>query len=175
MKRTLKRTLIPFAAFGLFVVGCGEPVATTPAADDLAVSPQFNAAGPIVHRASLGGADICVAFGLSPGCDANHSLIAIEDARGNVKGQWHDQFAGGVGVHVAVSCLSVSGNDAWVSGTVKTSRIPGIIGLPLIIRLQDNGQSGDQVSFTTLAANANACVNQPALGLFAITGQVKVQ
>ena len=30
----------------------------------------------VIHHASLGGADVCEAFGLPPGCDANFSLAA---------------------------------------------------------------------------------------------------
>ncbi len=169
----MNRTLIALAAFGLFAVGCDGPDPTTPMADGLSVTPQANAAGPVVHRASMGGADVCAGLGLPPGCDANQSLIAIEKANGSVTGQWHDQFAGGVGIHVAVSCLSVSGNEAWVSGTITNNPFAG---LNVIIRLRDNGQSGDQASFTIGTANANDCLGQPPLGFLALTnGQVKVQ
>ncbi len=168
----MKRTLLALTAFGLFAVGCGDDP-TTPLADGLDVTPQASRAGPVVHRVSMGGADLCAGFGLPPGCDANNSLTAIEYANGSVRGQWHDQFAGGVGVHVAVSCLSVSGNEAWVSGTITNNPNAG---LNLIIRLQDNGKSGDRASFTTPTANADDCLGQPPLGLLALSnGQVKIR
>lgn len=71
------------------------------------------ARGPVVHRVHVGGPDLCVGFGLKPGCDANFSLAAIQRADGSVSGQLTDQFGGGVGgYHAVIDCLSVSGNDA---------------------------------------------------------------
>ena len=169
----MKRTIITLAAIGLLAVGCDTADPAAPMADGLGLTPRASGAGPVVHRASMGGADICAGLGLPPGCDANHSLIAMEFANGNVKGEWHDQFAGGVGFHVDVACLSVSGNEAWVSGTIRNDPFAG---LNVIIRLQDNGQSGDMASFTASTANPNDCVGQPSLGLFALSnGQVKVK
>lgn len=182
MKRTLKRTLIPLAAFGLFVVGCGEPVATTPAADDLAVSPLFNAAGPIVHRASLGGADVCEALGLPTGCDANFSLVAIEKADGSVSGQWEDSFGVNSGIHVAVDCLAVHGSQAVVGGVVTHSFGAGIEGFRALTSVVDNGTSAndaaDQLSFSFAGpAPFFDCTIDPTLfPLFDLAhGQVMVQ
>ena len=54
------------------------------------------ATGPL-HRVSFGGPDACEGFGLQPGCDANLSLVAIEQADGSVIGQYSDQFGDGNG------------------------------------------------------------------------------
>ena len=170
MKRTLKRTLIPLAAFGLFVVGCGEPVATTPAADDLAVSPLFNAAGPIVHRASLGGADICEALGAPTGCDANFSLVANEKADGSVSGQWEDSFGGGEGIHVAVDCLNVVGNFAEVGGVITHGTAGGadVSGQRAVTAVVDNGTSAndpaDQLSFSIIDPSQFGLADDCTLG-----------
>jgi len=167
----MKRNLIALAALGLFAFGCSESPTETQA--DLDASPEFAARGPVMHRVSLGGADICAGIGLPPGCDANNSFIAIEYADGSVSGQWHDQWAGGVGVHTAISCLAVDGNDAWVSGTVTNAPFAGV---NVMIRVQDNGQSGDRASFLVGTANASDCLGMPPLGLLALTnGQVKVK
>ena len=44
--------------------------------------------GPVVHRVSAGGPDICGPD--HPGCDGNYSLLALQMADGSVSGQWED-------------------------------------------------------------------------------------
>lgn len=119
----------------------------------------------------MGGADVCEGLGLQPGCDANHSLVAIEYANGAVAGEWHDQWAGGVGVHVDVACVSVSGNEAWVGGTVRNDPYAG---LNIVIRLQDNGKSGDQASFLSVTDAADDCLLQPQLDLYTTSNGVLI-
>lgn len=113
--------LASLTLFTLFAVGCSGTEPTTPLADGTdggALQPTGN---PVVHHVSLGGADFCEALGLPTGCDANFSLVANERSDGTVTGQWHDQFAGGQGVHVAVDCLKIFGNQAIVGGVVTHS------------------------------------------------------
>ena len=173
MSRKLQFTALA-VALGLVAGACSEQADPTSANDAgiTSVTTTANAGGGVVHRVSMGGNDICVGLGLPPGCDANNSLIALEKADGTIRGQWHDQFAGGVGIHVPVTCLSVSGNDAWIGGVISNQPFAGF---PVVIRVRDNGTSAndpaDQASFATVAAD---CTAQPALGLFNITGQVKV-
>ncbi len=182
----MKRTLIPLAAFGLFVVGCGEPVATTPAADDLAVSPLFRGHGnpnPVVHHVSLGGPDICEAIGLSNGCDANFSLAANQKADGSVKGQWEDSFGVNGGIHVVVDCLAVQGNQAVVGGVIThaTGLAAGAEGLRALTSVVDNGTSAndpaDQLSFSFFFPGIPDCTIDPTVfPLFNLThGQVMVR
>lgn len=134
-----------------------------------------------VHHVSVGGADICVDFtmplpGDHPGCDGNFSLVANMDADGNVTGQYTDQFGhGNGGFHATVNCLSVVGNEAWVSGVITTGNIQGfdLAGFPVITRVQDNGKSGDKISFSWIGDPTN-CNVQFQYPLFGMTGQVKV-
>ena len=85
------------------------------------------ASGPVVHHVSVGTPDACVALGFEhPGCDANFSLVANQDADGDVSGQYSDRFANGDGFHAVVDCLVVIGNDAWISGVITQGRIDGI-------------------------------------------------
>ncbi len=82
----------------------------------LMLSTMASAGGPIVHRASVGGPDACVGFGLPPGCDANFSLVAMERADGTVSGQYIDRFPQGEGVHATINCLRCRGQrgvDQW--------------------------------------------------------------
>lgn len=169
----MMRKLSSLTALGLLVLGCEGTGPTAPLSDGTGMSLSEHAAGPVAHRVSMGSADVCAGLGLPAGCDANQSLVAIEFANGTVKGQWHDQFAGGVGVHVAVACVSVSGNQAWVSGTVTNQPFAGE---NAIIQLEDNGQSGDRASFTNGTANPDDCLGQPDLTLWDVTnGQVKIK
>ena len=78
----------------------------------------INANAQVCTKVSVGSADA-----LGPGNDANFALIAIERCNGLVKGQAHDNSYGwGAGlfvVHMAVTCLRVDDNDAWI-GTIVT-------------------------------------------------------
>ncbi len=170
----MNRTLIALAAFGMFAVGCEGTDPTTPMADGLGVEPQANT-GPVVHRVSVGGADLCTGLGLKPGCDANYSVIAIQRADGSVKGQWQDTFGGGIPIHVTIDCLYVSGNQAWLSGVITGPVLPGLL---VIIRVADNGTSAndppDQISWSELDVYGG-CTAAPDLPLVDMNeGQVKV-
>lgn len=179
----MQRTLIAFAAFGLFVVGC-DGLPTTPAGDDPSVSPLFNSSG-VVDRVSVGGADVCEALGLPTGCDANFSLAAHDKADGSVEGQWQDTFAGGgEGIHIAIDCLNVVGNGAVVGGVITHGTAGGVdvSGQRALTAVVDNGTSAndpaDQISFSFFPTGALSCTvlvpgNFP---LFALAnGQVTVR
>ncbi len=179
----MKGTLITLAVFGLFAVGCDQIEPTTPVGDGFGVTPQANMAG-IAHRASVGGADSEL---YPPGTDANFSLVAIEWVDGRESGQWQDAFGSNGGIHVAVDCLSVSGNEAWVSGVITKGNLGDIdlAGLPAITRIADNGTSADdpadQISYSWISPTqfppyySDDCKDQPDLPLFNTNnGQVKV-
>ena len=97
--------------------------------------------GPLVHHVSVGTPDACVALGFEhPGCDANFSPVANQDADGDVSGQYSDRFANGDGFHAVVDCLVVIGNDAWMSGVITQGRIDGIDLAGLEFPSQGSGQ-----------------------------------
>lgn len=144
----------------------------------LSVSPAASGAG-IVHRVTVGSPDSVL---FPPGADANFSLVAIERDDGTVTGQWQDTFFGrgepAFPIHVEITCLSVRGNDAWVSGPIKHPAF--LAGVPAITQVRDNGTSAkdppDQVSFTFEALSHDECLAQPELPLFDLNnGEVKVQ
>ncbi len=124
-------------ALGLVAGACSEQADPTSANDAgiTSVTTTANARGPIVHRVSMGSSDICVGVGLSPGCDQNLSLVALEMADGTIKGQFIDVFGipfprgRGTILHAPVTCLSVNGNEAWVGGVITG---PNFTGLPIV-------------------------------------------
>jgi hypothetical protein len=128
----------------------------------------------VVHQVSVGGPD----QDATNHTDANFSLVAVQFGNGNVTGQWSDQFGQGQGgIHVQINCLFVQGNDAWVSGIISSGNFNGadLSGLPVITRVQDNGKTGDAISFSFIG-NAAACTTAPNLALVPMTaGQVIVR
>jgi hypothetical protein len=148
--------------------------------------PSVSADSPIAHRVHAGGNDICEAFGLKPGCDANYSLNAIVFADGTVRGQYSDRFgqlAGGGGIHATIDCVNVIGNQAWVSGTITqgwfdpfgTGERIDLAGFDVVTSVIDNGTSAndppDQISFSLPGFEIDcyeAPTELPALPFFAM-------
>jgi hypothetical protein len=167
-------------------IGCSESAAPpTAQSDDPAL--QASVGSKVVHSASAGSPDICSAVGDKPGCDANFSLTAIQYADGSVTGQWVDRTShvnGGGGVHVAVNCLNVIGNRAYISGVI-TQGNSDQIGQLALTKVVDNGSSTkdppDEISVTiNFPGLTTDCNGAPAfdgvIPLFAIPqGQVVVR
>ncbi len=132
----------------------------------------------VQHVVSVGGPD----QDATAHTDANFSLVAVQHADGTVTGQWTDQFGQGQGgIHVQINCLFVRGNEAWVSGFITHGNFNGadLSGLPVITRVQDNGDSAndppDAISFSFIGVAAS-CTTAPPLPLAPMTaGQVKVR
>lgn len=148
------------------------------------------AEGPIVHRVHIGGPDFCYSQDLPPGCDKNFSLSAREYADGSVRGQYSDQWGLGIGgFHAEIDCLSVDGNEAWVSGVITqgvyhdpdTGEDLDLAGLGVSTRMRDNGTSRqdppDQISWSVgHDYQSDLCTEQPDYPLFDVPqGQVKVE
>ena len=123
------------------------------------------AKGPVTHRVSAGGPDACVPFGFEhPGCDGNFSLVGNVYADGSMSGEYADRFATGNGFKAVLDCVSVVGNEAWVSGVITQGTLrdfpePGDVfdlkGIFLAARVQDNGTTAndpvDMISFSILS------------------------
>lgn len=157
MKTELSRTILPLAVLAIVAACSGAPTGpgsgTTRSDRFTSGEPNLDARGPVTHHVTLGGADICEAVNQPTGCDANFSLVATEYADGTVRGQWHDQFSGGRGVHVDITCLAVNGNEAVVGGIVKNSTSSVFeIGDSVLTAVVDNGTSRldppDELGFT---------------------------
>ncbi len=104
-----------------------------------------SAKGPVARHVSAGARDPF----------ANFSLTATIFADGSMSGQYTDQFRQiGGGFHAVLNCVSIVGNDAWVSGVIISGTADGqdLTGLPVATRVRDNGVSAndppDDVSFS---------------------------
>lgn len=137
----------------------------------------------VIHRVHVGGPDLCTEFfGQQPGCDANFSLMAIEFADGAVTGHYTDIFGGGTGgFHALIDCLSIDGNEAWVSGWITQGTIGDfdLAGIPVTTRVLDLGDTSndppDQISFSWIG-NSTPCWHQVSYPLFDVPqGQVVVE
>jgi len=162
MKRSL---LLPFAILGAF--GCSETT-VSPTAQSDSPTMQASVGSQVVHRASAGGPDVCSGVGDKPGCDANFSLVATQYSNGSVTGQWDDQASqvnGGGRFHVAVNCLNVLGNRAYVSGVI-TQGNSGLIGQNTLVEVVDNGVSPndppDQLTTSFVFPGVPDCIGAPA-------------
>jgi len=136
----------------------------------------------VVYSVHFGGPDICAAFGLENGYDANYSGSAVLMADGSARGQVNDTFAGGgAGLHAFIDCLHVAGKDAWLSGVTKHGKTPrgfDLAGFPIIFRVRDNGTSAsdpyDQVSASQIGY-ATPCYMEPDIRMFDYqNGQVTI-
>lgn len=146
------------------------------------LSVAITAQAQVVHRVHVGGPDVCEVFGLTPGCDANYSLSAIEFADGSVVGQFSDRWPNGNGFHAVIDCLSVDGNDAWVSGVITQGHAGDfdLVGIEVAARVRDNGRSkndpSDEISFSQLDFVIPSCHEQLDYELFDVPeGQVVVK
>ena len=160
----------------LLVTACADqPVAPTARAE----GPSLQASqGPIVHKVSVGGPDICLSLGYShPGCDGNFSVIAIQREDGSVSGQLTDQYGPADGLHAEIDCLLVqvipgrTTLEAWVGGVVTRPAYQA--GHRIIARMRDNGTSANDPRPDALSrgvvdpeeegASSN-CQDRPAIG-----------
>jgi hypothetical protein len=176
-----------FQLVPLFVVAaCADHAATPTAPTEVAVVQASQ--GPIVHRVSIGGPDMCTWLGAKPGCDGNFSLIAIEKADGGVTGEMTDQYGPADGLHATIDCLLVdvipgrTTLEAWIGGVV--TRPANQAGHRIIVRARDNGTSAkdplpDAISRGVVdpeeeGASSN-CQDRPAIGFGRVPqGQVTI-
>lgn len=179
----MKTASLALPAIALLALACNDSTSPSSSASRTAapaiggLTASATSGNGIVHRVSVGSHDADIAGQT----DANFSLIAIQYGDGSMSGQWSDQFgqADG-GIHVAVNCVHVVGNQAWISGIITKGAAGGVdfAGLPVITRVADNGDSAndppDAISFSFIGVAA-PCTATPNLPLLALTdGQVTV-
>ena len=130
-------------------------------------------ANGVMHQLHVGGPDGCTGSGLSPGCDKNFSLTAIQFGDGSVKGKYTDRFAGVDGFHADIDCLHVEEfgdvKVAWVSGIITKGTVNGgtfdLEGFPVWTAAVDIGTSAqdaprDALSFSFIG-DPTPCTDMP--------------
>ena len=116
-------------------------------------SVAFAGGNKVVKRVHVGGHDVLFED-CDGSCSRHFSLVALEFADGRVIGQYDDRWNPHDGFHAVIDCLSIIGNEAWVSGWITHGNMGGedMTGLPVATRVQDNGKSKndpvDMISFS---------------------------
>jgi hypothetical protein len=131
-----------------------------------------SAKGPVTRHVSAGARDPFASF----------ALTAKIFADGTMTGQYTDQFPQiGGGFHAVLNCVSIVGNDAWVSGVIISGSANGqdLTGLPVATRVRDNGTSAndppDDVSFSFIG-DPTPCTDHVDYELFTSPqGQVVIK
>lgn len=168
-------------------------VALLAAVTVIAFVPRSGAADSPVHQVSGGGT---VEYG---GALNVHSFIAKVDDEGNVEGHADFQLRHrDLHIQIEIECLSVVENNAWMSGTIRESSDPALVGEPVLFRVQDNdgaaeaiaedadveGESAQELDATevdltsqvVIGGQPASCSTSPTLGLITWTsGNVKVR
>lgn len=136
----------------------------------LMLTATASARNTIAHTVKAGGPDACIAMGDQPGCDGNYSFSATLYADGSATGVFTDRFARGNGIHGVIECVSVDGNEAWVSGVITQGDFEGedLAGLPFTTRVVDNGSSAGDVDLisTSHVGDETSCFEQEDFLLF---------
>ena len=105
-----------------------------------------------------------------------------------MSGQYTDRFANGDGFHAVVNCVSVVGNEAWISGMIthgkwtdsETGEVWNLAGEPVSTRVKDMGTSAtsdpDQIGYSWIGDDwADSCTVHADHELLDVPqGQVKV-
>ena len=174
------------AVLSLIVVVSCDRAPVEPQSDQVTGVAVFDTDHGVIHRVSVGGADVRTAPGEKP-ADANLSLVAIMRADGSVSGQWQDSFGRRPPyiLHMDVTCLNVVGTEAWISGVITNApAFPPAIGSASIIRVVDNGRSrtdaADQASRVEIEGFSDLtsfdCREAPNVDLYDMNeGQVTVR
>ena len=181
--RSTRLTLVPF----LLLAACTDQSVSPEAPADPPLALTAQDAGPIAHRVSVGGPDICEVFGETPGCDANFSLVAVQFNDGRVTGQLTDQSGPADGLQAEIDCLLVqvapgrTTLEAFVGGVV--TRPAWQAGQRIIARMRDNGVSANDpldaistvfMDFEPTHISSN-CQDKPQITFFRMgKGQVTI-
>lgn len=153
----------------LFAAACGEQSAPTETAPE---SPSFaRSSNAPVHSVTGGGKVDWSSLSQAAGVET-YGISASIDGNGVVKGQFQSSWnTPDVTFHADVTCLAVSGSDAWL-GLVVTKTHDAVafpVGTEGVMRVRDNGQGAsaadDELGYWVLTRAGN-CAAMPTGGVF---------
>lgn len=140
--------------------------------------PGISLAAPPVHQVT-GGGTVEYAGALNV-----HAFAAQMDDDGDVRGQAEFQLRHlDLKLEVAIHCLSVIDNTAWLGGIIRQSTDPTLVGQVILFRVQDNSDEGeeeteaaDMTSQLLIGVTVPECGTTPPFGLITWTsGSVSVR
>lgn len=139
-------------ALGLLVAACSETPTETPTLDAPPLALAKGGGGVVAHASGAGiitwaldlylGGDLYEIYG-----DETYGFTVNQFADGSAKGQFQANWSrtDGYMFHMALDCLDVQGNMAFVSGTVTKVSPNEItsVGDPFVFWIEDNGRGVD--------------------------------
>ena len=162
MKRSTSGTAL--ALVTLFTLACSDQGTTTQVAP--ASSSFARSANAPVHSVSGGGKVDWSSLTQAAGVET-YGFTASVDGNGDVKGEFQASWnTPDVTFHADVTCLAVSGNEAWLGLVVTQTHDPVAfpIGTQGVMRVRDNGQGAnaadDELGYWVLVS-ANNCTAKP--------------
>jgi hypothetical protein len=154
----------------LLVAACGEQGAPTQAAPE---SPSFaRSTNAPVHSVTGGGKVDWSSLSQAAGVET-YGISASIDGNGIVKGQLQSSWNNpDVTFHANVTCLAVSGSDAWLGLVVTRTHdeVAFPVGTQGVMRVRDNGQGADAVPDELgywVLISASRCGEKLTTGVFA--------
>jgi len=129
------RTIAPLLALAIGLVACQDRLTTNSAEDPLFAT----ATAPRVQRVVGGGSIVREDIAGAP--REIYGFQAAVDAAGHVTGEAEVHFPSDtVKMHIAITCLAIERNQAWLSGIVtRSDNASTPIGRVLVWQVQDNG------------------------------------
>lgn len=127
---------ISYLGIALVAAGCGNESTTAP----IDVDANFRSARAPVNSVTAGGnldlESVVPGWGIE-----RYGFTASVDGNGNVKGQFSANWGGIKPFHMAITCLAVDGDQAWITGAVTHSPDEALPeGLNLTFQVRDNGE-----------------------------------
>lgn len=140
--------------------------------------PGISLAAPPVHQVT-GGGTVQYAGALNV-----HAFAAQKDDDGDVRGQaeFHLRHLD-LKLKVAIACLSVIDNTAWLGGIIREATDATLVGQVVLFRVRDNSGAGeeenpesDMTSQLLIGVTVPECGSTPPFGLISWTsGSVSVR
>jgi len=174
-----QRQTILLLVAGMIVSACESSTNPATRAPD---SARFERSDNAVVHQVTGGGELDVGALFPGGSKESYGFSATVDGAGNARGEMQIDFQDTAPFHLEVTCLSVSGNDAWIGGVVTQTHDANAVpvGQEMWVRVRDNGDgvngTPDQMGFFRFAPASFCLLQRPApLPFNWLHGNIKVR